>query len=555
MTREAALGFDVGTTSVKAGLLWLDGDDGDGRMVTVSIPYPTARPRAGWAEQDPETWIASMAACWASLRERVGPVVLRSIGVCSQVNTHVVVDAALIPVHPAITWQDLRAAPEAAELDAAAEGRREELWGGPFTADASFSLSRLAWLARHRPDAWAASRWILSPKDYAVTALTGEVVTDTISPIGVVGPDDRYIPGVLALMPGIDRLLPPLAAFDAPAGPTRRVNRVGLPAGIPVAVGTMDAWGSVYGSGLVRSGQAMEVSGTSEIIGVLSDRTVPTRGVISFAPVNGRYLHAGPTQSGGDALEWATRCFGVAIDELLALAADGRRDPQPVLFLPHLAGERAPLWNPHARGVFLGVTTSTELRHLALAVLEGVAYAARHLLGECVAAAGVPADEIRLSGGGAQSALWNTIKASVHGRPMQLLATRDSGLLGGALMGLVAAGVEADIESAAARRVTLAAQIDPDPEAVARLNDLYGIYRDTYAALVPVFNRLAGDTSIPPSAQPLGVVPDGGAEGVVVAEADHLGGFSLAWKPESARIVSWPVAPACRTRLTVSRRR
>jgi len=497
VTRQVALGVDIGTTSVKVGILDLDATGPDaGRMETASVAYRTSRPRPGWAEQDPAHWMAALAACWTELHARAGPVAVRSVGICSQVNTHVIVDEHLVPLAPAITWQDLRAAPEAAELDAAAADRREALWGGPFTADASFSLSRLAWMARHSPDAWARARWVLSPKDWAVAALTGAVVTDTISPIGVVGPDGRYIEGVLDLVPDAARLLPPLEPFEAPAGTTLRGNAAGLPSGVPVAVGTMDAWGSVYGSGLVTPGQAMEVSGTSEIIGVLSDRTVPTRGVISFAPVHGRHLHAGPTQAGGDALQWAARAFGITIEALVAAAEDALRDPQPVVFLPHLAGERAPLWNPDARGVFLGVTTGTELRHLALAVLEGVAFAAHHLLRACTAAAGRPVDELRLSGGGSRSATWNTIKASVHARPMALLATRDSGVLGAALMGLVAAGAAADIETAAARHVAVAATVEPDPGTTGRLAELYGLYRETYEALVPVFRRLAAHTQV-----------------------------------------------------------
>ena len=498
MTRRVGVGVDVGTTSVKVGLLDLDAVDTDaGRMEIASVPYPTSRPRPGWAEQDPAHWMAALAACWTELQARAGPVTVRSIGICSQVNTHVVVDQRLIPVAPAITWQDLRAAPAAPRLDAAVANRREALWGGPFVPDASFSLSRLSWLSRHRRHAWADARWVLSPKDYVVAALTGAIVTDTISPIGVVGPDGRYIPGVLDLVPGSARLLPPLQPFEARAGTTLSGNAAGLPSGVPVAVGTMDAWGSVYGSGLVTPGQAMEVSGTSEIIGVLSDRTVPTRGVISFAPVHGRHLQAGPTQAGGDALQWASRAFGITIEALVTAAEDGRRDPQPVLFLPHLAGERAPLWNPDARGVFLGVTTGTELRHLALAVLEGVAFAAHHLLDACTVAAGRPVDELRLSGGGSRSATWNTIKAGVHGRSLALLTTRDSGVLGAALMGLVAADVETDIESAASRRVTVAAIVEPDPGATTRLADLYGLYRETYEALVPVFSRLAALAATP----------------------------------------------------------
>jgi xylulokinase len=489
-----AIGVDVGTTSVKVGLLDLGATGIDaGRMETASIPYPMHRPSPGLAEQDPADWTGALTQAWADLAARVGPIRIRSLGICSQVNTHVVVDADLRPLTPAITWQDLRAAPDAAALDQAVADRREALWGGPFIPDASFSLSRLAWLRRTDRATYDRARWVLSPKDFVVAALTGEVVTDPISPIGVVGPGDAYLVPVLDLVPGAARLVPPLRPFDTPAGSTRPDNPAGLPAGIPVAVGTMDAWGSVFGSGLVAPGRAMEVSGTSEIIGVASDRTVPTRGVISFPPVRDLHVHAGPTQAGGDALGWAARLLGLTIEELIAEATEARRDPQPVVFLPHLAGERAPLWNPDARGVFLGVTLSTERRHLALAVLEGVAFAARHLLEACTEAAGLPLTDVRLSGGGSRSDTWNAIKATVHRRPLARLATRDSGVLGAALLGLVAAGLETDSAAAATHRVTIAETVepDPDPASVARLDTLYGVYRDTYGALEPLFRRLA----------------------------------------------------------------
>jgi xylulokinase len=489
MVREAALGFDVGTTSVKAGLLFLDHD---GPLETVTQRYESSRPRSGWVEQDPDLWVSTMASCWAQLVRQVGPVQLRSVGICSQVNTHVLVDEALSPTYPAITWQDVRSATEAAELDARVEGRRTELWGGPFTIDASFSMSRLAWLSRHEPDALRSARWFLSPRDYCVAALTGEVLSDAISPVGLVGPDESYIPGVVDLVEGARKLLPPIRGFDERAGVVEQGNRAGLPAGVPVAVGTMDAWGSVLGSGLVKSGRAMEVAGTSEIIAVLSDRAVPTRGIISFAPVRGKHLHAGPTQAGGASLDWAARCFGRSVDEILALAAEGSRDPQALVFLPHLDGERAPYWNPDARGTFIGMTASTELRHLALAVLEGVAFSARQNLAGCEKAAGREADDLRLSGGGARSQLWNQVKASAHGRAVQVLATLDSGVLGAALMGMVAAGIEEDLESASDRRVKVASQVDPEPASRQRLDDLYEVYLETYEALEPVFPRLAG---------------------------------------------------------------
>lgn len=293
---------------------------------------------------------------------------------------------------------------------------------------------------------------------------------------------------MVALVDDASRLLPPLRPFDTPAGVTR-TDQSALPSGVPVAVGTMDAFGNVYGSGLVVPGRAMEVAGTSEIVGVASDRSVPTPGVISFAPVHGLHVHAGPTQAGGDALRWAAQALRMTPQEVLLAADAAIADPQPVVFLPYLAGERAPLWDPAARGTFLGLTIATERRHLALAVLEGVAFAARHLLAECQRAAGLPVTSLRLSGGGARSATWNRIKAAAHGRSVDVMATLDSAVLGAALMGMVAAGLEPDLASAADRYARVGATVTPDPSMGPRLDDLYGIYRDAYPALQALFPR------------------------------------------------------------------
>ena len=248
MTRAAALGFDVGTSAVKAGLLWLESDE---PMVVVSRPYPTQRPRAGWVEQDPQEWVSAMAGCWADLQALVGDVELRSVGLCSQANTHLFTDAALAPQRAAITWQDVRAAEVGAELG----------------KDASFSLSRLAWLERHEPALRASTRWLLLPKDFCLAELTGELATDPLSAVGLVGEDGTYLDDVLALVDGAAELLPPLRSFDQPLGLTREANAVGLPSGVPVAVGAMDAWGSFFGAGLVHEGRALDLAGTSEVVG------------------------------------------------------------------------------------------------------------------------------------------------------------------------------------------------------------------------------------------------------------------------------------------------
>jgi xylulokinase len=476
-------GFDVGTTAVK-GIYF----DAANRCVTAeaSWDYQLSRPREGHAEQEPGDYLGGLRACLDTLARVAPDATVAAIGICSQVNTHVFVDAELVPVHPAISWQDQRCVDAATELDRRVGDDTQRIFGGPFAIDASYALSRALWLQETYPDAWNRTRWILSPKDFCIATLTGSVRTDRISPVGLVGSDGGYLDDAFALVDGSAARFPPLDEFDATAG--RTTGAFGFPAGVPTSVGTMDAWSSIYGSGVVRPGQGAEISGTSEIIGLMSAEPGSAEGVISFPPVRARYLQAGATQAGGDALRWIAGVLGMTIDD--ALAAAKAVEPQPLLFLPHLAGERAPLWNSDASAVFLGMTTHTTPGHLVRAVLEGVAHAARHLRESCEQAAGFRADALRLSGGGASNQLWNQIRADAHRCRLEQVASTMTGCIGAALMAGVAAGASTDLESWAADVVAVAREYTPDPAGADRFDGLHTIYRSTYRSLEARFTEL-----------------------------------------------------------------
>lgn len=478
------LGIDVGTTAVK--IVAVDGDNG--RVLTATErTYSTAHPRDGWVEQDPDDWLNALADGLDEVTAAVDHPA--AIGICSQVNTHVAVDADLRPLAPAISWQDQRCAAVAAELDALVDDRRAAIWGGPFTIDASCPIARAEWWRRHEPDVWERTRWLLSPKDVCVAALTGDVATDRISPIGLVGTEGEYLDAALDLVPGLAATCPPLAEFDAVVGTTN--GALGVAAGVPVAVGTMDVWGSLFGSGVVDPGDAAHISGTSEVAITCADRSGGAAGVISFPAVRGRYVHAAPTQAGGDALRWVSTLVGLPIDGALAAAAAARRRPQPIVFLPYLAGERAPLWNPAARGVFVGLTSQSEAGDVVLAVLEGVAHAARRNLRQCEVVAGGPSTRVRLAGGATRSDLWNQIKADAHGRPLEVVESPAVGAVGAALMGAVAAGIDDDLDALARRLARVRAVVEPDPAATTRLDDLHDVFVTATDQLLDTFATLA----------------------------------------------------------------
>jgi xylulokinase len=486
MAPELLVGVDLGTTAVKAGLF-----DADGRLLAVDErPYAIQRPRSEWAEQHPHEWMAALAATLELLAAESGGRGIAAVGICSQVNTHVFVDADGGPLRPAIIWQDQRCSAIASELNdrlaSNAPGKSDD-----FNLSPSSLPCRAEWVRRNEPDTWAATYSILSPKDFVTNRLCrpNSPVTDPITPFDLVDDSGAYDPDVVALVGGVGERLPVVHPIDALVGPAV-ADEFRLIRGAPVVTGTMDAWGSVYGSGLADPGDVMEVAGTSEILGLFSRERHRTPGVVSFPAVDGLHLHAGPTQAGGAALAWFASLARLTIVETLERAEASERGAGHLLFMPHLLGERAPLWDSAMRGAFIGLSSEHTLADLCRAVLEGVAYSARHLLEELEHAGAIAAAEVRASGGGAQSDLWCQIKADVLDRRVARLRVRQSGCLGAALMAASGARLADSVREAAHRQVQVERVFEPDA-ARGVYDELYSLYRDLHRVLKPTHAALA----------------------------------------------------------------
>jgi xylulokinase len=481
------IGIDVGTTSVKAALLDAEGNL-HGRW---SAPVATVRPGPDRAEQNPQDWInATLAGLAAIVDGATCPIA--GIGLCSQVNTHVLVDAAGEALAPAILWQDGRCAVEAAELDARVpEADRLRWWGAPLPIDGSHPLARMAWFAGVKPDIWRRTRWVMAPKDYCLLKLTGEASADPLSSFGVVDSSFAYIKALIALVPGAEDRLPPLVSPRATVG---RV-RAGLPgAGAPVVCATMDAWAGMLGAGGAANGAGVYLSGTSEVGGIVSDARVATPGVVVFPPCEGITVHAGPTQAGGASVAWLANLLGREPPIISELAA--RRDPKRAgpIFLPHLQGERAPVWDIAARGAFAGLDASMSAPELARAVLEGVAYSARWLFEALEVSAAAKPDRLRHAGGGAQSSLWCQIKADVLGQPIERVSVLDAGLLGAAMFAGLGTGLFGSPAEAAAQMARIERIFEPASVETARHDEGFARYTELYG-------RLKGFRTAPPAAR------------------------------------------------------
>ena len=472
------IGIDVGTTATKAVLIDLEGR----RLAEFARPYPISRPTPGAAEQDPADWMDCVLGALAGFAAEHGLSGLQGIGICSQVNTHVFVDDKGNALRPAITWQDARPGPDAAAIDAQVTAAQKLAWfGGPLPIDASHALSRIAFVARTEPETFARTRHVLLPKDYCVLQLTGAVASDPISAVGLV---DRsgYVAPLLALVPRAADLLPPLFPFTHVAGRVRS----GLPfAGTPVVVGAMDAWGGMFGVGVAAEGDAMLQSGTSEIAGIVSSTINPTPGVILFPPYDGITMHAAPTQSGGAALQWFAKILDKAPADLSVLVATTEPSPATPLFLPHLQGERAPIWDSAARGTFARLDGGSDTALMARAVMEGVGFSVRWAFEALQQSSGVDVSVANTGGGGARSDVWAQIKADILGFPLRRTAVPDSAALGAAILAGIGSGTMTSLAEAIRSLIRFDRSFEPRPGNRGLYDDAYGRYRDLYRAMQP----------------------------------------------------------------------
>ncbi len=480
MAGSHLVGIDIGTTSVKAVMIDLAGR----RVAEYASRYPTARPSAGQVEQNPEDWLIRIREALEHFAPHGSAAALC---LTSQVNTHVFVDADLDVLHPAIVWQDVRAAEAGAVLDRSVSVEDKIAWlGAPIPIDASHALARMAWMQGSRPETWERTAHVLLPRDWVLARLTGVLATDPISSVGLVTPAFNYAEPLIARLEGAKQRLAPLSDPLAVVGHVR----AGWPlAGTPVVLGVMDAWASLFGLGIAQDGEGFYLSGTSDVLGIMSGKLFPQPGIITFPEWRGLRLHAAPTQSGGASLDWAARLLGRPVEDVAAMALSLGVDSP--LFLPHLQGERAPIWDAASRGGFAGLTAAHGPADLAAAILEGVAFSARLAFEALEQSAGTRPAILRAGGGGFASNAWAQLRADVLGRPIQRIVGSDPGALGAAVMAGVGTGTMPDLATAAQSLVQVDRTFQPRGPERARADSRYALWRDLYGALRPLNHALS----------------------------------------------------------------
>ena len=478
------LGLDLGTQSLKAVVC----DAALDVCGQHAVAYDTSYPAPDRAEQDPRTWEAALAPAIAGALARAGarPDAIAALAIAGQLDGCIAVDAGGRPLHPALIWQDRRAVGDAARADA----RRVFALTGQ-VADAGHMAPKLAWLRRACPGAVRFHQ----PVSYIVERLTGAAVIDPAlasTTMLLELATARWSDELLAAFEVAPGELPSLRPACEVAGAltAEGAQLTGLPAGTPVAVGTGDDFASPIGAGALAPGPVLCAIGTAEVVGALSHAPVLDRApepmVETHVFPTGAFFVENPGWMSGGAVRWAVRMLGLSSDaELDALAHSAPTGAGGVTFIPALAGAMTPVWRPHARGTLHGLTAGCDRAHIARAVLEGLAFAARDVvvrLGEL----GLPTREVVLLGGGAQSRVWGQIRADVLGLVHRVAARTDATPLGAAMIAAVAAGIAPDLAALAALVPPPVAEIAPDPGAAPAAAAAYARYQRLVAQLAPL---------------------------------------------------------------------
>ena len=482
------LGIDIGTSAVKAAIL---GDEGV-VLQQASAPLALSRPHDLWSEQQPSDW-------WSATNQAVAglPIEMRhqvkAIGLSGQMHGATLLDAADHPLRPAILWNDGRCFAECEELEKF-EPKSRQITGN--LTMPGFTAPKLLWVKKHEPALFDEIKCVLLPKDYVRLRMTGERATDLSDAAGTLWVDvakRAWSPEMLAATGLSENQMPRLYEGSDVTGKLRAEIAEAWGMGeVPVAAGAGDNAAGAVGVGVISDGDALLSLGTSGVIFVANDgfRPNPAQAVHAFChALPGRWHQMSVMLNAAVCVDWVAKLTGHGdAGSLLAAVEAAPKKQSSVIFLPYLGGERTPHNDPKARGVFFGLTHDSDAVSLALAVLEGVAFAFADGL-DALVAAGSKVDQLTVVGGGAQSALWGRILASVLNRPLVYRRHADVGpAQGAARLAQLAVSGQAPEQLCVPPEITRVAE--PDDRLMGGLAARRRLFRSLYPKLQDSFQEI-----------------------------------------------------------------
>ncbi|MES2693327.1 MAG: xylulokinase [Verrucomicrobiota bacterium] len=432
------IGIDSGTQSVKAVVL-----DLETRKVIAEARAPHALIEGlpvGHMEQHPQAWVEAMDAVVLEVAGKIDRTRVRGIGVSGQQHGFVPLDAEGKVIRPAKLWCDTSTAAECALITKKLGGSKAAIRKTGNLILPGFTAPKILWLKRHEPANYKKLRHVLLPHDYLNFHLTGNYFMEYGDASGTALMDVRRRTWskdtIAAIDPNLAKWLPALNESSEAAGTLRPevAAKYGFSTDVVVSAGGGDNMMGAIGTGNVSPGVISASFGTSGTIYAYASKPVvdPQGEIAAFCSSTGGWLPLLCTMNVTTVTEQVRQLFGYDHAALEYAASEVPAGSHGLTLLPYFAGERTPNV-PDGSGVLLGLNAKTfAAGPLARAAMEGVTMGMNYGLRR-LAVLGVKAKEIRLTGGGAKSAVWRQIMADIFGVPVVGMVEEEGAALGGAL--------------------------------------------------------------------------------------------------------------------------
>ncbi len=497
------LGFDIGTTSTIGILV-----DTEGAILALADrSVDLYAPRPGWAEEDPEQWWSNVCDLIPALLNDAGieAGMIEAVGVSGMVPALVMLDDDGRPVRRSIQQSDGRTGREV-------EAIRQETDENRFLQRAGNGINqqliapKLRWLRQHEPEAVAQTHRILGSYDFIARRLTGAdaVEKNWALEAGFFDLEQgRVAEDLIALGKIEPTLVPSVREGHEIIGSVsaKAAEATGLKAGTPVVAGAADHVASAFVAGVAEPGDFLiKFGGAGDVLLATAEPKPDSRLFLDFHTVPGLFMPNGCMVTSGSLLNWFIKTMGAgaAADaaaqgksphaHLDRSAANTSAGAEGLVLLPYFLGEKTPIQDPIARGTFIGLGLHHDTHHLWRAVLESVCMGFRHHV-EVARQIGYPVTRIIASDGGTKSPLWMQIAASSLGMPVQLLEGHPGSCLGAAYVAAMGIGAFPDWQQMT-RFVQSAGIIEPETLDIPIYDEVYGVYRQTYEALKPIYPKL-----------------------------------------------------------------
>ena len=487
------IGADLGTSALK--LLLVNGEGNIKKCVTKE--YGISFPKSGWSEQQPEDWWNAFVSGVKELVKETDKEDIKGISVAGQMHGLVILDEEDSVIRPAILWNDGRTADETEYLNnIIGKDKLSDMTAN--IAFAGFTAPKILWLKKHERENFDKISKIMLPKDFINYRLTKTHMTDYSDASGMLLLDVKNKCWSKTMMDICDikeEQLPKLyESYDGVCISKDVAKILGLSEKCKVTAGAGDNAGAAIGTGTIGEGRCNISLGTSGTIFVSSD---------SFSVDNNNALHSFCHSDGGFHLMGcilsAASCNKWFCDEVLNskdYAAeqkdinDDMLGNNDVFFLPYLMGERSPINDTDATGMFIGLRPDTKRKDMILAVLEGVAFAIRDNL-EIAKKLGINVGKSTVCGGGAKSLLWRKILCNILNIQLEIPACEEGPGYGAAILSMVFCGEYKSLEEATNKLVKVKEVVKPDDVVVARYAKKYEKFKKIYPSVKELYKTLA----------------------------------------------------------------